>query len=278
MQIKGKTALVLGATRGIGKAIAESLAAAGANIVIPYYDWPQDSEKTKAHYTSLSGNHLVTKSDLRIPVDVEKLIKTIELQYGKLDILINNIERGGMPIVHGEYTQEQWDIEIDTTIKAKWLVFQAALPLMKKGDDGVVINISSLAGLIGRAGPAGPIYNDAYAAANRAISSFTQNWARQAAPSVRVNEICLGFFHTRHAEGTRGWDLLSSKQQGEIKNRTLLKRTGSLDEVVKAVLFLIEDATYMTGSVMLLDGGYSLGHDQVSPLPESQEDLTIHEV
>jgi 3-oxoacyl-[acyl-carrier protein] reductase len=194
---------------------------------------------------------------------------------GALHILINNIERGGMPIVHGAYTPEQWDLEIDTTVKAKWLVFNEALPLLQRGGRGAVVNISSIAGEVGRAGPAGLVFNDAYAAANRAVSSFTKTWARMGAPLIRVNELRLGFVETRHAEGTRGWSLLTEAERQAIHERTLLARSGTLDEIVKAVLFLVEDATFMTGSTLCLDGGYTLGHDRVPPLPPRQENIGV---
>lgn len=111
------------------------------------------------------------------------------------------------------------------------------------------------------------IFNDGYAAANRAISSFTETWAKEAAPTVRVNELMLGFFETRHAEGTKGWENLSDSEKESIYNHTLLQHTGSLDDAIKAVFFLIKDARFMTGSVLRLDGGYVLGGEQVSEMP-----------
>ena len=180
-----------------------------------------------------------------------------------------------MPIVHGHYTPEQWDLEMDTTVKAKWLVFNEALPLLQRGGDGVVINISSIAGEVGRAGPAGPIFNDAYAAANRAVTSFTRTWARLAAPLIRVNELRLGFVETRHAEGTRGWELLAPAERQAIHDRTLLGRSGTVAEIIKAVFFLIFDATFMTGKTLCLDGGYTLGHDRVPVMPPSQDNLEV---
>ena len=98
-----------------------------------------------------------------------------------------------------------------------------------------------------------------------------------AAPLIRVNELRLGFIETRHAEGTRGWALLSEAERQAIHDRTLLQRSGTLKEVVKAILFLINDATFMTGSTLCLDGGYPLGHDLVPALPTGQEEnLEIH--
>lgn len=273
MEINGKVALVPGASRGVGRAIARVLNEKGARIVLPYhYDWPKEAEEMKKEFAGLKANFLALPVDLRDKEQVRNLMNRIQSEFGALHILVNNIERGGMPIVHGSYdleiNKEQWDLEIDTTLKAKWLVVHHALQLMTAAGEGVIINISSIAGIVGRSGPAGLIFNDGYAAANRAISSFTQTWAREAAPRIRVNELMLGFFETRHGEYTKGWDVLPDTDKQEIVEHTLLKRTGKLEDIVKAVLFMIEDASFMTGAVLRLDGGYVLGAERVPEMPE----------
>jgi len=273
MEIKDKIALVLGASKGIGRAIARALVGSGAKLVLPYhYDWPEESADMKKEFAPLGENHLTIEADLRDADKVRSLIAQVQEKFGALHILINNIERGGMPVVHGSYdhevNREQWDLEIDTTLKAKWLVVHNALPLMKHSGEGVILNLSSIAGIVGRSGPAGLIFNDGYAAANRAVSSFTQTWAREAAPGVRVNELMLGFFATRHGEGTRGWDLLKDSEKRAIVEHTLLQRTGNLDEIIRAVLFLIQDAPFMTGTVLRLDGGYVQGGEKVPEMPQ----------
>jgi 3-oxoacyl-[acyl-carrier protein] reductase len=121
---------------------------------------------------------------------------------------------------------------------------------------------------VGRSGPAGLIFNDGYAAANRGISLLTETWARMGAPEVRVNEIMLGFFKTRHAQKTRGWGELSKRQKKAILDHTLLNRTGTIEDVVKAVLFIIRDAPFMTGSIIRLDGGYVIGGEAVEEIPK----------
>ena len=272
MEISGKTALVLGAGKGIGRAIGLALAEAGARVVLTHYDWPEESAATVKEFAELGVEYLAVRVDLRDPDEVEKLVQQVQDRYGNLHILINNIERGGMPVVHGTYglevNRDQWELEMATTLKAKWLVVHHALPLMKNSKEGVIISLSSIAGLVGRSGPAGLIFNDGYAAANRAVSSFTETWARQGAPEVRVNELMLGFFETRHAQGTRGWELLKEEEKEAIVNHTLLKRTGCLDDIVKAVFFLVKDATFMTGTAIRLDGGYVSGGEDVPPMPE----------
>ena len=178
----------------------------------------------------------------------------------------------GMPIVHGSYNRDinsdQWQLELETTLLAKRLVFETCLPLLKKASRASVINISSIAGLTGRSGPAGLIFSDGYAAANRAICSLTETWARVGAPSIRVNELMLGIIDTRHGKNTRGWKNLTSAQKNQMLNHTLLGRTGTPEEVVKTVLFLIRNADYMTGTTIRLDGGFALGGEDIPPMPK----------
>ena len=110
MQIKHTTALVLGAAKGIGKAIAAALARQGARVVVTYYDWPEASDLMKHEFDETGFDFLPIRADLRDPDQVASIFDKIRSHYGGLDILVNNIERGGMPVVHGEYIPEQWDI------------------------------------------------------------------------------------------------------------------------------------------------------------------------
>ncbi len=269
MEIKGKVALVLGAVQGIGKAIGLGLAKEGTRLVLVRHDWEDSFGQMEKDFNASTAEHIIITADLRNIKDVKMLAGQIKVRYGRLDILINNIERGGWPTVHGEYTEDQWDLEIETTLKAKQWVFKSVFPLLKKSKDAVVINISSIAGIVGRSGPAALVFNDGYAAANRAVSSLTETWARLGAPNIRVNEIMLGIFETRHAQNTRGWkEVLTKKEKQALINHTLMGRTGTMDDVVKACHFIIKDAPYMTGSVLRLDGGYVLAGEQVPPMPK----------
>jgi 3-oxoacyl-[acyl-carrier protein] reductase len=267
MKLDGKVALVLGAIKGIGKGIALSLAQAGANVAITYFDWEEELTALKKELTAAGRDQLVLKANLLETEAIPPMMDRVIERFGRLDILINNIERGGWPVVHGAYVRQQWDLEMETTLRAKRWVFDAALPHLKASGDGIVINLSSIAGIIGRSGPAGMVFNDGYAAANRGISLLTETWARMGAPQVRVNEIMLGFFETRHAQKTRGWGLLSAQQKKAISDHTLLARTGTIEDVVKAVHFIIKDAPFMTGSIIRLDGGYVLGGEKVGKMP-----------
>lgn len=271
MKIEGKTALVAGASRGIGLAIARKLAAEGAHLVLPWFDWPEESEAMRNEFSEKNGEHIFIQADLRISQDAKKVAEIINREKGSLHILVNNIERGGMPVIHGSYEREvntnQWQLEMETTLLAKRLLFENCFPLMQGTDNAAIVNISSIAGLTGRSGPAGLIFSDGYAAANRGVSSLTETWARLAAPHVRVNEIMLGLIDTRHGRHTRGWEKLTEEERNGLISHTLLQRTGMPEEVAETVLFLVKDATYMTGTVIRLDGGYILGNEKIPPMP-----------
>ncbi len=268
MKLKGKNALVLGAVKGIGRAVGAALAKEGVNLALTRFDWQESFQEMETIFDESGSDYAIYDVNLLDVVQINHLKKSIENRFGKLDILINNIERGGWPAVHGEYVEEQWELEMATTLKAKRWIFNEMLPLLKRSDDAVVINFSSIAATVGRSGPAAPLFNDGYSAAARGVSLLTETWARIGAPSIRVNEIMLGIFETRHAQGTRGWEtVLTDYEKKAIIEHTLIGRTGNLEDVVKAVLFIIKDAPYMTGSMIRLDGGYVLGGEKVPPMP-----------
>jgi 3-oxoacyl-[acyl-carrier protein] reductase len=271
MDLEGKTALVPGAVKGIGKGIAVALARAGASVVANWFDWEERLPALEADLAATGGRFLIRRTDLTDTAAATDLVRQAAAQFGGIDILVNNIERGGWPVVHGPYRQPQWDLEQATTLRAKQWLFEAALPHLKASGDGVVINISSIAGIVGRCGPASLVFNDGYAAANRGISLLTETWARLGAPEVRVNEIMLGLVETRHGPATRGWGLLTQQQQAALLAHTLLKRIGRVSDVVDAVMFLIRGARFMTGATLRLDGGYVLGGEPVAPMPEGIE-------
>jgi 3-oxoacyl-[acyl-carrier protein] reductase len=208
-----RVALVLGAIKGIGKAIGLDLARRGIRVGLNYFDWESSLPQMQADFAALGTDHAIFRNDLTDCQAARRLVQEAVQRFGRLDILINNIERGGWPIVHGPYQPEQWDLEFATTLRAKQWVFDTALPFLKDGGNGAVINFSSIAAVVGRSGPASLVFNDGYAAAQRGIGTLTETWSRLAAPEVRVNEIMLGFFETRHGPDTRGWGLLDQDQR-----------------------------------------------------------------
>jgi 3-oxoacyl-[acyl-carrier protein] reductase len=270
-RLRGKTVLIPGASRPIGRTIARKFASHGATLILPVYDWPESISEMEKEFTEAGFNFLTFPADLREKEQVLDLREFINIQTQSLDFLINNIERGGMPVVHGSYdlphNKDQWDIEFDTTLKAKWLLFHHMLPLMQERTGSAVVNISSIAGITGRSGAAAVFFNDGYSAANKAIQVFTETWAREAAPSIRVNELMLGLIRNRHGEDTRGWVTLSDREKSHIEDEILLKRTGFPREVADTVFFLAVEATYITGACLRMDGGFTLGGNKVPMMP-----------
>ncbi len=271
MELSGKVALIPGASRPIGRAIARKFIEKGASIVLPYFDWPESVLEMKGEFADTASNTLFLKTDLREEEHVKNLLTKTKETFGKIDFLINNIERGGMPIVHGCYdlphNNKQWDLEVSTTLKAKWLLFHTFFDLLKKSEAGSVVNLSSISANTGRSGPASLFFNDAYSAANRAITSFTETWAREGAPNIRVNELQLGMVQGRHGENTRGWETMTKDERNSLLSHTLLERTASPEEVADTVYFLAQKATYVTGTCIRMDGGYTLGGDRVPEYP-----------
>jgi len=268
MKLSAKTVLVTGAIRGIGLAIAKELAARGARCVLTYFDWQEDLSHMHQAMQDVGAEYMAIEANLLTQDGINRVVTETVKRFGGLDILINNIERGGWPVVHGPYTPDQWDLEFHTTLTAKWRLYEAFRPYLKASACACVINISSISGIVGRSGPASVVFPDCYSAANRAVGSLTETWARDLAPLGRVNEIVLGLFETRHGPFTRGWSLLSEQDRQALIDHTLLKRVGRPDEVARLVRFILEEADYMTGASIRLDGGYVLGGEEVKEMPK----------
>ncbi|THB71267.1 MAG: SDR family oxidoreductase [Desulfobulbaceae bacterium] len=268
-----KIVLVPGASRPVGRAIARLFAESGYRLLLPVFgDWPESNEEMADEFASKGYQFKICPCDLTNREEVISMCEAINSEFGAINHLINNIERGGMPILHGSYYKQinaqQWELETNMTIKAKLYLYENALPLLKKCHSSSIINVTSIASLTGRSGPVSPLFSDGYALSNSAVSLFTKTWAREAAPDVRVNEVKVGVINGRHGEGTRGWKLLSADQKEQIKSHTLLQRNGDPDEIADLVYFLAVKATYLTGSTIVADGGFILGGDEFQKLPE----------
>ncbi|HVW68041.1 MAG TPA: pteridine reductase [Steroidobacteraceae bacterium] len=244
-RLKGKTALITGAARRVGAAIARTLHGAGANLVLHYRSSGEDAaELARELNDARAGSAALVSGDL---LDVEKLpaLATAAAQaFGGLDILVNNAS-SFYPTPIGDITLLDWDDLIGTNLKAPLFLTQAAAPALH-ANQGLVLNLCDIHGL--RPLRRHPVYSVAKAG----LIMLTKSLARELGPHVRVNAI---------APGPVLWpdDGLDKALQAEIIDRTALKRPGSAQDVARAALFFAAEAPYVTGQILAVDGGRSVG-------------------
>jgi len=241
-KLKGKVAIVTGAARGIGQAIAFGLAENGADIVVSDII---PGDETVNLIKKMKRKAIYVRTDISNKKDAENLIATTIKNFKKIDILVNNagIFRPGETL---KVTEEEWEKTIDVNLKGCFFCSQAALRFMKKGAS--IVNISSIAGIGGYAQAA------AYCASKGGIRLLTKSLAAEfGAAGIRVNSIHPGVIETEMTK-----DILSNAQTKEgILAKVALKRAGKPEDIAGAAVFLASDASsYMTGSEIVIDGGW----------------------
>jgi 3-oxoacyl-[acyl-carrier protein] reductase len=242
--LKGRTAVVTGAGRGIGRSIALKLASEGANIAFNYFSNEESAKSLCDEISQLGVTALSFKVDIKDYKAVQDMKNAILEKFGTFDILINNagITKDSALVMLSE---EKWDDVIGTNLKGTFNMTKAAIFTFMKQKSGNIINISSLSGVIGIAGQTN------YSASKGGIISFTKALAREVAPmNIRVNAIAPGFIET---------EMTSSLKQDQLKERIPLGRFGRADEVAEVANFLLsKEANYITGQVIRIDGGLGI--------------------
>ena len=242
--LEGKTILVTGATRGIGKGIATRLAEEGAKIAFTFVS---SVEKAKAFESELATMGIKAKgyqSNAAEFAEADKLVDEIMKEFGSLDVLVNNagITRDGLMM---RMTEQMWDEVLDTNLKSAFALIKAAMRPMMKSKSGSIINITSVVGVTGNAGQAN------YAASKAGMIGLTKSVAKElGSRNIRCNAIAPGFIETEMT------DALSDEVRAEWVKGIPLKRGGNTKDVANCVLFLASNLSdYISGQTICVDGG-----------------------
>lgn len=247
MKLEGKVALVTGASRGIGRAVALKLAAEGAKVAINFAGNLAKAEEVKSIIESNGGEALLVQGNVADFETVNEIVKKVVDAWGRVDILVNNagITRDNLLL---KMSESNFDEVIATNLKGVFNCTKAVTKLMMKQREGRIVNMSSVVALMGNAGQAN------YAAAKAGVIGFTKSAAKEFAPrGITVNAIAPGFI------GTDMTSAIPEKIKDEMLKNIPLGRFGNPEDVANAVMFFVsEDAAYITGQVICVDGGMAI--------------------
>lgn len=243
---ENKVAIVTGGSYGIGKATAQAFAKRGANVVVA--DWIEEPSSLK-EIKDAGGTVTFVKCDVSKNRDVEQMIHQTIKTYGRLDFAVNNAGIEGVTAPTHECTEENWDKTIDINLKGIWLCMKHEIPFMLKQQRGAIVNVASVAGLIGFPGL------PAYVASKHAIVGLTKTAALEnAKQGIRINAVCPGVIKTPMVDRVTGKDKTAEKQYEDMEP---IGRMGTPEEVAEAILWLCSDAaSFVTGHAMAVDGGW----------------------
>ncbi|MGP8282088.1 MAG: 3-oxoacyl-ACP reductase family protein [Desulfomonilaceae bacterium] len=249
MRLAGRSAVVTGSSRGVGRNIALAYAKEGADVLVNYTSSEGPALELVDHIKGLGRKSVAVKADVAVKAEVENMMNTAKQEFGRLDIVVNN---AGFtrPAMLMNMTEEQWDAVVDAHLKGPFLCVQAASKYFQEQQYGKVINVSSVAGLVGTVGQVN------YSAAKGGVLSFTKSVARELARyNVCANVISLGIVETDMTEKIRK----DEKLKEIYMNRILMKRFGTADDISPAFIFLAStESDYVTGQVLCVDGGYGM--------------------
>lgn len=239
-----KIALITGATRGIGKKIAQRFAKEKYNLVLNYVSENTDTNAIIEEFKEYGVEVLIHRADVSKYSECEDLVKAAIEKFGKIDVLVNNagITKDGLIAMMKE---DAFDKVIDINLKGTFNMTRNVVPYMMKKRSGNIINVSSVVGVVGNAGQSN------YSASKAGIIGFTKSLAKElAARNIRVNAVAPGFIDTDMTS------VLTDKVKEAIYAQIPLKRMGEAKEVANTVYFLAsEDSSYITGQVINIDGG-----------------------
>ena len=245
MSLEGKVALVTGASRGIGRAAAKALAAAGAHVAVNFVNRRDAALEVQQDIEALGRECILAQADVAVRQDVERMASLVLDHFGRIDILVNNatLHRGGKV---DRLSKSDWQSVIDSCLGGAFNCCQQVVPHMTAQRSGCLINISSIMGRIGWPG------DTAYGTAKAGLVGFTRSLAKELAPhGIRANVVMPGYIETDMTAA------LTPRSKQLMVSRIPLGRAGEADEVAEVVAFLAT-ASYVTGAVYVVDGGMSL--------------------
>ena len=244
MTLAGKVALVTGASRGIGRAIALTLAQNGADVAINFAGNIAAAQEVADAITAMGRKALLVQGSVADGDGVQAIVKKVVAELGRLDILVNNagITRDGLLM---RMKSEDWDAVLETNLKGVYNCSKAVMRTMMKQKGGRIVNMASVVGETGNAGQCN------YSAAKAGVIGFTKSLAKEVASrGITVNAVAPGFIATDMTK------VLTDDQKAEMAKTIPLGRAGQPQDVANAVLFLVSDeAAYITGQVLNVDGG-----------------------
>lgn len=242
--LKGKCAVITGASRGIGKAIALKLASLGANIVINYRSNEKEALEVENEIKNMGAEAIIVKGDISKSQEVENLVLVAKEKFGNIDIMVNNAGITKDTLIL-RMKEEDFDSVIDVNLKGVFNCLKAITPIMVKQKHGKIINLSSVVGITGNAGQVN------YSASKAGVIGMTKSLAREVGSrGITVNAVAPGYIETDMTEA------LGDKYKEEMKKNIPLKRLGKAEDVAEVVAFLAsESSNYVTGQVIQVDGG-----------------------
>lgn len=246
-EFEGKSAIVTGGSRGIGRAIVRELAARGAKVAFTYSRSKEKAEELISEVASAGGHAVGYQTDVTDAAGIAEMVKEVKSQFGSIDYLVNNagVTRDKLIMMMNE---DDWDAVLDTNLKGVFNITKPVVAIMVRQRKGSVLNISSISGVVGMPGQTN------YSASKAGMIGFTKALAKEVAKrNIRVNALALGLIETDMTAD------LAAEYRQKMTEQIPLGRYGTTEEVARICCFLLsDDAAYITGQVIQADGGLAI--------------------
>ena len=242
-------ALVTGSATGVGRSCVLRFARAGYDVIVNYSRSETEARETLAEAAQAGARTLLAQCDVGHDVQVQNMLRSVEAEFGRLDVLVNNAATTWF-IEHQDLdalSEDKWDRILQVNLKGPFFCTRAAVPLLRKSGGGAIVNVSSVAGVSGEGS------SIAYAASKGALNTMTRSLARALGPNIRVNAVCPGPIETRWLKAVMSDD--------ELRQRTSkfpLQRAAQPEDIADTIFYLAAETTLTTGQCLVVDGGRTM--------------------